>query len=94
MRICSTGVWAGMASMYIPLSIHGRPNAFALRTAVRRFSKRVCGVSGSNLPSGKGIVEGTTKTISRNYSLLQMRVVETVLATSFTRHKKFDNVAG
>lgn len=80
-----------MVSMYIPLSIHGRPNAFALRTAVRRFSKRVCGVSGSNLPSGKGIVEGTMKTISRNHVLMQTRVVESVLATSSARQRRLDN---
>ena len=63
MRICSTRVWAGMVSTYILVSIHGRPNAFALRTAVKCFSKRVCGVSENDFPSGKGIVKGTVKTI-------------------------------
>ncbi len=48
-----------MVSTYIPVSIHGRPNAFALRTAVRCLPKRVCGVSENDLPSGKGIVERT-----------------------------------
>lgn len=71
-----------MVSKYIPVSIHGRPNAFALRTAVKCSPKRVCGVSENDFPSGKEIVEGTTKTIPRNYSSMQMRVVESVLATS------------
>ncbi len=94
MRICSTEVWAGMVSVYIPVSIHGRPNAFSLRTAVRRFSKRVCGVLGNNLPSGKGIVEGTLKTIPQNYGALQMRVSESVLAISSARHKRFESSEG
>ncbi len=83
-----------MVSVYIPVSIHGRPNAFSLRTAVRRFSKRVCGVSENNLPSGKGIVERTTKTISQNYGVMQMRVSESELAISVAFHKRFESNAG
>lgn len=83
-----------MVSKYIPVSIHGRPNAFALRTAVKCLSKRVCGVSENDFPSDKGIVEGTTKTIPRNYFMMQMRVVESVLATSSARQRRLERLEG